>query len=74
MEQTHAVVRALQATLYRYEGSFNKLSVDEKGLTLVAALGLPPLAHEDDARRGPPGRPGDAEPAPRARRALGRSA
>jgi len=43
---------ALQRALYRYEGSINKLSVDEKGASLVAALGLPPLAHEDDAVRG----------------------
>jgi ABC-type oligopeptide transport system substrate-binding subunit/class 3 adenylate cyclase len=46
------VIRALQRALYRYEGSLNKLSVDDKGVTLVAALGLPPLAHEDDAMRG----------------------
>src|SRR6185369_4992120 len=30
----------------------NKISLDDKGVTLVAALGLPPLAHEDDAARG----------------------
>lgn len=52
LERTQEVVRALQSTLYRYEGSVNKLSVDEKGLVLVAAFGLPPLAHEDDAARG----------------------
>lgn len=46
------IMRALQATLYRYEGSVNKLSVDDKGVTLVAALGLAPLAHEDDPMRG----------------------
>jgi class 3 adenylate cyclase/tetratricopeptide (TPR) repeat protein len=51
VELTQSVIRRLQSTLYRYEGSFNKLSVDEKGLTLVAALGLPPLAHEDDPVR-----------------------
>jgi hypothetical protein len=38
--------------LYRYEGSVNKISVDEKGATMVAAFGLPPMAHEDDAVRG----------------------
>jgi class 3 adenylate cyclase/tetratricopeptide (TPR) repeat protein len=47
-----AVMHALQRELYRYEGSVNKLSVDEKGVTLVAALGLPPLSHEDDELRG----------------------
>jgi class 3 adenylate cyclase/tetratricopeptide (TPR) repeat protein len=42
----------LQAVLERYEGTINKLSLDEKGVSLVAVLGLPPLAHEDDALRG----------------------
>lgn len=46
------IMQALQASLYRYEGSVNKLSVDDKGVTLVAALGLAPLAHEDDPVRG----------------------
>ncbi|MEI6043863.1 MAG: adenylate/guanylate cyclase domain-containing protein [Chloroflexota bacterium] len=51
-DDTQAVMQALQIALYHYEGSINKLSVDDKGVTLVAALGLPPLAHEDDAARG----------------------
>src|SRR5262249_54660088 len=46
------VLAATQEELYHYEGSLNKLSVDEKGVTLVAALGLPPLSHEDDELRG----------------------
>ena len=37
--------------LYRFEGSINKLNVDDKGTSLLAAMGLPPLAHEDDAKR-----------------------
>ncbi|MBS0661420.1 MAG: AAA family ATPase [Verrucomicrobia bacterium] len=49
---TQSVMQSLQDGLYRYEGSVNKLSIDEKGVTLVAALGLPPLAHEDDPVRG----------------------
>jgi class 3 adenylate cyclase/tetratricopeptide (TPR) repeat protein len=52
LEEADEVMRTLQGALYRYEGSINKLSVDEKGTTLVAALGLPPLAHEDDPARG----------------------
>ncbi|MFL5586808.1 MAG: adenylate/guanylate cyclase domain-containing protein [Ktedonobacteraceae bacterium] len=52
LAQAQTIMRALQTALYRYEGSVNKLSVDDKGVTLVAALGLPPLAHEDDAIRG----------------------
>jgi len=51
LEQAQTIFYALQQALYRYEGSINKLNVDDKGVTLVAALGLPPLAHEDDAAR-----------------------
>ncbi|MBI4953174.1 MAG: AAA family ATPase [Myxococcales bacterium] len=46
-----AEVRALQIALYRYEGSLNKISVDDKGITALAVMGLPPFAHEDDAAR-----------------------
>jgi class 3 adenylate cyclase/tetratricopeptide (TPR) repeat protein len=52
LEEAQEAMVALQGALYRYEGSINKLSIDEKGTTLVAALGLPPLAHEDDPARG----------------------
>jgi class 3 adenylate cyclase/tetratricopeptide (TPR) repeat protein len=52
LERAQDVMRAMQTTLYRYEGSINKLSVDDQGVSLVAALGLPPLAHEDDPARG----------------------
>ncbi len=45
-------MRALQDACYRYEGSINKLSVDDKGISMLAALGLPPLSHEDDPLRG----------------------
>ena len=52
LEEADELMRALQSAMYHYEGSINKLSVDEKGITLVAALGLPPLTHEDDPARG----------------------
>ena len=52
LAEAQRVMSALQSALYRYEGSINKLNVDDKGVTLVAAFGLPPLAHEDDAVRG----------------------
>lgn len=51
LDRVQRITAALQAALYRHEGSVNKLTVDEKGWALVAALGLPPLAHEDDAQR-----------------------
>lgn len=52
LEQAQETAETLQAILERYEGTINKLSIDEKGVSLVAVLGLPPLAHEDDALRG----------------------
>lgn len=52
LEQAQRIMQALQSSLYRFEGSINKISVDDKGATLVAALGMPPFAHEDDADRG----------------------
>ncbi len=41
----------VQTTLQRFEGTLNKVSVDDKGAAIVAAFGLPPYAHEDDALR-----------------------
>jgi class 3 adenylate cyclase len=52
LAHAQAAMSALQKALYRFEGSINKLNVDDKGVALVAALGLPPFAHEDDAARG----------------------
>jgi class 3 adenylate cyclase/tetratricopeptide (TPR) repeat protein len=51
LEQAQQLVGAVQEALYEYEGSVNKLGVDDKGATLLAAFGLPPVAHEDDAVR-----------------------
>lgn len=52
LDQVQTAIQALQTALYRYEGSVNRISVDDKGPVFLAALGLPPLAHEDDAVRG----------------------
>ena len=52
LERAQESMRALQTALYRFEGSINKISVDDKGASLIAVLGLPPLAHEDDPERG----------------------
>lgn len=46
------VVKAIQENFYRYRGSLNKLSVDEKGVSVLGAFGLPPVANEDDPERG----------------------
>jgi class 3 adenylate cyclase len=52
LELAQMLMQSLQTTLYRYEGSVRQFIVDDKGATLIAVLGLPPLAHEDDAVRG----------------------
>jgi peroxiredoxin/class 3 adenylate cyclase len=52
LDQLQTAMYAIQTVLYTFEGSVNKLIVDDKGTLLMGALGLPPLAHSDDARRG----------------------
>jgi class 3 adenylate cyclase/tetratricopeptide (TPR) repeat protein len=52
LEDAQSIARLVQRSVYRYEGSINKINVDDKGITIVAALGLPPFAHEDDPARG----------------------
>ncbi|WP_404783153.1 adenylate/guanylate cyclase domain-containing protein [Altericista sp. CCNU0014] len=52
LQQAQDAMLAIQTNLYRFEGSINKISVDDKGATLVAVMGLPPFAHENDAERG----------------------
>ncbi len=47
-----ALPAAPQMAVYQYEGSINKFLMDDKGSTLLAVFGLPPLSHEDDATRG----------------------
>jgi class 3 adenylate cyclase/tetratricopeptide (TPR) repeat protein len=51
MDRLHRLLRAAQETIYRYEGSINKLTVDDKGSVLLALFGAPPLAHADDPLR-----------------------
>ncbi len=51
LESAQNIARLIQRSIYRYEGSVNKINVDDKGITIVAALGLPPFSHEDDPAR-----------------------
>jgi len=44
-------IRETQNAVYRWEGNVNKVAVDDKGASMLAALGLPPLSHEDDPVR-----------------------
>ncbi|MGE5462610.1 MAG: AAA family ATPase [Syntrophothermus sp.] len=51
LETAQNLMRMIQRVVYRFEGSLNKISQDDKGIMVDAAFGLPPLAHEDDALR-----------------------
>jgi len=51
MRRVHEVLRAVQRSVYRFEGSVNKFLMDDKGSTLIAVFGLPPISHHDDATR-----------------------
>ena len=51
LDRLQAFLSASQEVIYRYEGSLNKLAVDDKGTILLAMFGAPPLAHADDAAR-----------------------
>jgi class 3 adenylate cyclase len=46
-----AVMEVVQSCVYLNEGSVNKLIIDDKGLLILCAWGLPPLAHSDDPSR-----------------------
>ena len=50
--RTQAAFTRLEAALDRFEASVDKLSVDDKGMIVLAVLGLPPRAHLDDPARG----------------------
>ena len=51
LETSQAIARLLQRAVYRYEGSINKINVDDKGVTVLAVFGMPPYSHEDDPVR-----------------------
>jgi class 3 adenylate cyclase len=51
LTKAHQFMRRLQSIIYYYEGSLNRLNVDDKGTIMLAAFGLSPLSHEDDALR-----------------------
>lgn len=52
MRNMHEVLKAAQGAVYQYEGAVNKCLNDDKGSTMIAVFGLPPLSHEDDSTRG----------------------
>ncbi|GIW70500.1 MAG: adenylate/guanylate cyclase domain-containing protein [Planctomycetota bacterium] len=51
LERLQCAMEITLQALARYEGMLRQLVVDDKGTVLVAAFGLPPYTHEDDAVR-----------------------
>lgn len=51
LDQAQTAMAAMQRIVHEHEGTIGHVSVDNHGATLLAAFGLPPLAHEDDAVR-----------------------
>jgi class 3 adenylate cyclase len=50
-ERASSMVARVQEVLHDLHGYFHQFLVDDKGTVLVAAFGVPPFAHEDDAMR-----------------------
>ena len=51
LELTQNIVEATQHALYRFGGSIISISMADKGGSVLAGFGVPPLAHEDDPIR-----------------------
>jgi class 3 adenylate cyclase/tetratricopeptide (TPR) repeat protein len=51
LSMAQSVVDTIERTVIDRQGSLNKLSMDEKGVTAVVVFGLPPWTHEDDPQR-----------------------
>ncbi|MBM7661363.1 class 3 adenylate cyclase/tetratricopeptide (TPR) repeat protein [Bacillus mesophilus] len=51
LDVVHKVIRSIQDILNFYNGSLHKMSIDEKGVSVISAMGLPSLTHEDDGLR-----------------------
>ena len=51
LKRIQLVITTVQKCIYKYQGSLNKLLMDDKGSTLIVVFGLPPMAHQDDPVR-----------------------
>lgn len=51
LKRIQVVIETVQKCVYKYQGSLNKLLMDDKGSTLIVVFGLPPMAHQDDPVR-----------------------
>ncbi|CAK63665.1 unnamed protein product (macronuclear) [Paramecium tetraurelia] len=51
LQRIQNVIRTVQYCVYTFEGSLNKLLMDDKGSTCIAVFGLPPVSHQNDPVR-----------------------
>jgi len=51
LEQISQTIQAIHEIVRRYEGTINKIAMDEKGISPVVIFGLPPFVHEDNSTR-----------------------
>ena len=52
ISQDQKIVQDVQQVVFGFEGAINKLSIDDKGVSVLAVFGLPPNSHEADPERG----------------------
>jgi len=51
VEQAQKIVATVQQACYGQRGSLDKISCDDKGVSIIAGFGVPPMSAEDDAIR-----------------------
>jgi len=51
VERLQNFLHAIQELVQRFEGTLNKVAVDDKGTVLLILFGAPPFSHEDDITR-----------------------
>ncbi|MCS7204549.1 MAG: adenylate/guanylate cyclase domain-containing protein [Leptospiraceae bacterium] len=51
IDKVQEIMKTIQYCIYDQEGSINRFGVDDKGVILLTAFGLPPLIHPNDPER-----------------------
>ncbi len=51
LERAQKIVTSIQQACYGQRGSLDKISCDDKGVSIIAGFGVPPMSAEDDATR-----------------------
>ena len=51
LQQTQKIITTIQEACYAQRGSIDKISCDDKGVSVIAGFGVPPMSAEDDPVR-----------------------